>query len=338
MHLSKLLLAFSAAMIISVASPMKASPIPMLDLTTLTREADLIVVGKVISISEQSSTSIVENGQLIPVRRMTALLSISRAVKGVPTATTLRFSFLVPRVPIGYAGVTASQFGMFFLRKTPDEIYAVQNTYYPFVPAAAKKGTAEGTDLDKVVAEVAQVIIAPEGSPEDRKRAVSMLERVETQGALAALKNAAGSLTPPVQLYAVAALLRRGDTSVLNIAEDALLRPSSQISVDLQRRLAFALKDGVTDPQAIPSLVRLLKASDAQTRRSAAAALRHIGSEDAVAPLSVALQDSDREVRYQAVLGLATITKQVEWGPSIDAFEREERKYLAHWLEWAKAK
>lgn len=75
-----------------------------------------------------------------------------------------------------------------------------------------------------------------------------------------------------------------------------------------------------------------------ETRRAAAAALRHTGSNAAVDALSSALQDSDREVRYHAVLGLATITGLDEWGPSLELFDREEERYLTHWRAWAKSR
>jgi hypothetical protein len=67
--------------------------------------------------------------------------------------------------------------------------------------------------------------------------------------------------------------------------------------------------------------------------KGAAAALRHTGVDAAMEPLSIALQDSDREVRYQAVLGLATITGKAEWGPTLNLFERDEQRYLTYWRE-----
>jgi len=73
-------------------------------------------------------------------------------------------------------------------------------------------------------------------------------------------------------------------------------------------------------------------------RRAAAAALRHTQADGAIGPLSMALEDSDREVRYQAVLGLATITGQNEWSPTLDQFEREEQHYLSYWREWVKTR
>ena len=76
----------------------------------------------------------------------------------------------------------------------------------------------------------------------------------------------------------------------------------------------------------------------ARARRAAASALRHTEADSAIASLLQALEDTDQEVRYQAVLGLATITGETEWGPSLDSFAREEQRYLAHWRQWTKAK
>lgn len=98
------------------------------------------------------------------------------------------------------------------------------------------------------------------------------------------------------------------------------------------------LENGVRDPEAIPELSRLLLAQDVRIRRAAASALRHTAASDATAGLVRVLSDSDSRVRYTAVIGLAEITGQYNWGPSIDLFEREGGRYLAHWKEWGRTR
>ena len=85
----------------------------------------------------------------------------------------------------------------------------------------------------------------------------------------------------------------------------------------------------------MPSLTRLLGAQETETRRAAAAALAHSGSRAALEPLSLALNDADAQVRYNAVVGLADLTGQSDWRPNMDVFQSEEDKYLAHWKDWA---
>jgi HEAT repeat protein len=216
--------------------------------------------------------------------------------------------------------------------------YVVLNPYYPFIVASTNAPVARGSDLDRVIAEVAQVFSVSTASLDDRRRAVDVLARVKTASAMAALRVAAKVPDAPVRLRAFAALLRQNDISLLSSVEDILVSPPENIDPGLLRNLAFAIQDGIKNQEAIPVLARLLRASDPQTRRAAASALRHTEAQGAIEPLLTGLEDSDREVRYQAVLGLATITGEGDWGPSLDLFGRDEQRYLTHWREWAKTR
>lgn len=308
-----------------------ARPVPSLNLPVLTREADYIVVGQVIALREEGRVNINEQGQSIPARQMIATLRVDRVLKGQATLTTISIRFFLPEAPLGYKGIAAAQFGMFFLRETSQQGYAVLNPYHPFIVAAPDTPFRDGNILDQVIAEVIQVLVTSRVSPNERKQAIDILSGIETAATTAALQQAARNLDISLRLQAAAALLRRSDITVLNMVGDALLHPPQNIERNLLSSLAFAIQDGVKDPQAIPMLTKLLKASDVQTRRGAAAALRHTRVDVAIEPLSIALQDSDREVRYHAVLGLATITGQTEWGPTFNLFEQDEQRYLTYW-------
>jgi HEAT repeat protein len=83
----------------------------------------------------------------------------------------------------------------------------------------------------------------------------------------------------------------------------------------------------------------LLRSSDVNVRRAAAAALRNTQNRAAIPSLAQgALQDSDREVQYEAVIGLAEITgMNGDWAPTYGAFLKEPQRYVDHWRECAKA-
>lgn len=315
-----------------------ASPIPALNLRDLVRDADLIAVGQISRVQESGQTSVDEAGRPIPARAMTAILQVSRVVKGPSGETLIPMAFAIPEKPLGYAGIAVAQFGMFFLRVKSGLGYVVANPYYPFIVASTSAPVARGSDFDRVIGEVAQVLVVPGASPDERRRAIDVLGRVKTQSAIAALRITAKEPDSAVGLRAVAALLRQDDVSVLTSVENVLVSPPGDIDPGLLRDLAFAIQDGIKNQEAIPVLTRLLGARDVQTRRAAASALRHTEVESAVGPLLMALEDDDREVRYQAVLGLATITGQSQWGPALDQFEREEERYLAYWRKWAKTR
>jgi hypothetical protein len=335
---SKRVLGILALILIFVCSSAPAGPIPALNLSELVGNADLIAIGQVSGIQQLERTNINIQGQSVAARRMSAVLEASRILKGSSDNLTLTFEFVIPQAPLGYAGIDASQFGMFFLRREPGRGYVVLNPYYPFLVASRKAPATEGSALNRVVGEIAQVLLTPGSSTDEQQHALDVLARVETGLATSAIRIAAQNADTPIRLQAVALLIRRNDISMLGGVEDVILHPPQGLGEGVLRTLTFAIRDGVKDPEAIPALTRLLVGGDVETRRAAAAALRHTGSDTAVKALSTALEDSDREVRYHAVLGLAQITGLDEWGPSLELFDRDEERYLAHWRAWVKSK
>lgn len=305
-------------------------PVPLPDLQGLTRDADVIVVAQVTSVWETGS---VAAGSAQEGRRMAASLNVEKVIKGRVEGPTLALEFTASRGKIGR--ISASQFGMFFLRKDAKGGYSVLNPYYPSVVASRNATTAEGTDIDRVVAELADILTVAGASAEERRLAVFYLNQTLTDSATEALRSAVRDRDSVVRLQAVASLLNRNDLSALRAAEEVLLNPPPRTDEYLRTNISVAL-EGIKDARAIPTLGHLLKAGDVQTRRGAAAALRHMGTALVTKPLIYALNDSDREVRYQGVIGLAEITGQSEWGPSVDLFQHAEQRYLDHWREWAK--
>lgn len=314
----------------------EAIPIPTLDLAQLTRESDLIAVGQVINVWEESRTSIIMQGQYIQARQLRAQLQVERVIKGQLVQNNISFKFLVADF-LGYREISTSQIGIFFLRKGIQQEYTVSNPYYPFVVASLEAPASQGDVFDRVVGEVAQVLTQPKSSRDDRLQAINVLKEVNQEAAAIALRRVTEGADTELRLQAVAALLWQNDVSVMKIAEEALLHPPTNVEKRLLTSLALAV-EGIKDPRAIPNLTRLLSAQDVTTRRSAASALRHTGSPNAIEALIQALDDSDRDVRYNAVIGLAEITGEYEWGPSTDLFQSNEQRYLAHWKEWVKTR
>jgi HEAT repeat protein len=65
-------------------------------------------------------------------------------------------------------------------------------------------------------------------------------------------------------------------------------------------------------------------------------ALWHISDPSSKNALASGLEDPSDDVRYYSVRGLAEITGEVQWGPSIFEFQEREQRYLNHWREWAR--
>jgi HEAT repeats len=308
------------------------APIPALDLPTLVKESNIIVLGQVTSVREEGRMIINIWEKNIAARKMIAILDVDKVLKGNLNVSNIQIGFFIPELPLGYKDVTVNQIGIFFLR----EDYIVQNPYYPFIVAARGAPSEEGDVLDRIIAQLAHVLITPEVSLDERKQAVEVLSSVKTTTATEYLRRAVQSYDISLRFQAMAALLRRNDVSYLKTVEEILMQPPQNVDMALINALAFALQDGVRDPLAIPSLTRLLQAPDVQTRRGAAAALRHTDVISAIRPLSLALDDSDKEVRFQAVLGLAVLTGNTDYAPSISLYEQNEKRYLDYWQNWVR--
>ena len=131
-----------------------------------------------------------------------------------------------------------------------------------------------------------------------------------------------------------AALLKRNEVSVLSFATRSILSVPPIIDKNEIWQLADSIEMGISNPTAIPQLLQLLKSAEPKVRQAVAVSLRASQSYTVIKPLASLLSDSNREVRYLAVLGLANITKQSEWGPSIDLFARDENRFLNYWKNW----
>ena len=315
--------------------PTWAIPIPKLDLPLLTRNSELILVGRVIGIKEVKRTTIEMGGRTFPAREMAAQLTVDKALKGVPASSVVFFHFVLPGEFLGYGDVSIDQYAVFFLRNRADTLW-VLDAYYPSVVAYPGAPEAAGGDLDRVVAEVGYALVSSP-RPQDRQVAVYILFDVDTPGSTAALRQVANGKDTDIRLLAMAALLRRNDIAFLDEAVKLLQSDEKNDNREAVKGLAYVIRDGIKSPKAIPALERLLQASDPLARQAAVAALANTRNSKAVAPLAKALQDDDQHVRYEAVFGLGKIAGQPDWRPSFEYFVQEERRFLEHWKDWAKS-
>lgn len=318
----------------------KSVPIPPLNLPELTNGSDLIVVGQVTNLVKGGRTTIKWQNETIPAWQMVATFRVDRIVKGQLSQTNLFFDYLQPVDYTGYKTITKDQFGMFFLQKTaqPEE-YTVTSAYYPYFFVSPQSPFREANDLDRVVAEIIQVLKTPGVTINQTRESLEVLSSLDMQPAIDALRNVAHTGRMPMRLWAANALLSRNDLSALDEVAEILMRSPTN---EVWEGGCFSCGGGVervTDPKAIPILTRLLKAPYSGTRWSAVYALRMIGTETAIEPLVEALNDDSQEIRYQAVVGLSEISRQngeKGWWPDEKEFKQEEQKFLTFWREWAK--
>jgi HEAT repeat protein len=152
-----------------------------------------------------------------------------------------------------------------------------------------------------------------------------------------ALQFASHLADPTLRLSAVAVLLVRNDISGLQLAAEALLGSAEGLPSEVRQNLTSGIGQ-LEDSRAVPTLAALLRQGDDRVRVAAASALVNTASPGAIDPLAEALDDSEYQVRYWAVVGLAEMTGQKDWRPNTDDFRDREASYLSHWKEWRRSR
>lgn len=330
-------LLLGCCLVASAAVPARARLIPGLNLWALCDQADVIVVGRVVDVRPGGPTTV----EGYAGRLMVAQLTVDKVLKGPTKSGSVNFSFSVLAVPVvsaGYPGIGPGQYGVFFLRRA-ESGYGVSDPYHPFVVAFPGAPQTFGSLSDQVIGEVGHVLASRQASIDAKQKAMWMLQSVRTPAATAALKTASRDPDAAVRLLAIALLLARNDISELATAEEFLIHPPHDLDQNLMDGLAYAIRDGVKDPHAIPNLTRLLRYGNVTVRRGAVSALRNIGGKEAIGPLTQALGDSDDEVVWTAILGLALTTGDLHHGPGAqEEFKGEQKEtYVNYWRNWAKS-
>jgi HEAT repeat protein len=134
-----------------------------------------------------------------------------------------------------------------------------------------------------------------------------------------------------MRLNVSGALMFKGDSSGLEVVKTAFLAgiPLPANFEELVSNQVSELGD-LHDPKLVPDLEQLLGSNSLYMRRGASFALMRTRSPDAKTGLKKALVDSDLQVRFNGVVGLAEIGEEREWRPSLEEFRANESRYLSH--------
>lgn len=328
--------ALGACCLISVTG--LATPIPTLDIAVLVAKSDVVVIGTVNILGDLGPTSVELPNGVVPARMVGGSVDVDEVVKGPAGLATLRFQHVVPDTPIGFRTPTPESYRVIFLKRRSDSTneYELTSPYHPSVVAIPGTRLRSEDATDRVLEAVERVLTSPKASSMLKREAINVFFSNTSAIPRAGLKSALQDSDPSIQLSAAAALLKADDVSGLGVAELSLMRsPQSNFNPVLVNNLRGAIAHGIKSPAAVPALTRLMGAQDAETRRAATRALGRTQSSAALAPLVRALDDSDFEVRLNAVRGLAELAGQKEGIPSWDAFRSDEPWYVSHWKEWA---
>jgi hypothetical protein len=313
-----------------------AAPVPVLDVRMLTADAHVIAVGAVEHVERQEFDALATpDGRTTTVQWMRARVRVDQILKGDPTISTLEVRFAVD-APMGgsLGGLAEGAYEVVFLKRGKDG-YEFVSPYHPSVPTWPG-GRGEGTDPEERVLRALTSVLLSSAPPHSlKRRTIHLLWGIDHPVVVAGLDAALQDADLTLSLTAAASLLAANQVRVLPVAEGVLLRDSVNMDPVLLHNLRVGISDGVRDPEAIPGLVRLSKATDAETRRVATAALAGTESMAAVPALARMLDDDDFEVRIEAVRGLAVLSGQRNLTPSWDSFRQEESRYTEPLRAWA---
>ena len=325
-------------LVILMAAPLHAAIVPVLDIPGLVAKSDVVATGTVSILGDADPTTIrTPGGQVFGGRLIAVELLVDQVLKGQHEPGNIRFQFSRPDTDfgIGYGELQSLKYRILFLKRNGDS-YEPTSPYYPSLISIAGDPVNATASLDAVLDAIVRVIPSREASVADKREAIHDLWGVRNGVAMGGLRLALRDNDPSLQLGAAAALLAAGDVEALAVAEPALLKPEAGLAPELLPNLRGALGYGIKSEEAVPSLARLMRAPEVDTRRAAADALRHTRADAAVPALVRALEDIDRMVQYSAVMGLAEITRQLNGAPSIPLFQQNPDPYLTFWREWSK--
>jgi hypothetical protein len=165
----------------------RATPVPMLDVPSLTETSDLVIVGSVSSTQDSGPTNIDFQGKSVDARKMVCRVRVDGVLKGHYGDEQLSFTYLLPDSPIGYATVTPSSYSIIFLRST-DNGFALVSPYYVSLPAVPGAVGTNGGALENIVLILQAVVQGTQSSAESKQTALFALSTIPSAKSTDALE------------------------------------------------------------------------------------------------------------------------------------------------------
>jgi len=315
--------------------PASATILPVPDLDKLVSTSNLIVVGELLAIERGPRTTITTNGAQVKVGIDQFVVRIDEVISGsagspvrVQVVSQNEETWQLPPIEI---------YGLFFLRKDDSGKLSMPDTNYGLIQVPHGIYGHGATPMDRVVSILTEMLIFP-NNRNANSQALFLLRESNGKAANSALRVALATVTDPELRIRIAnALVLQGDaTSLKYLKEVFLTGPRMTVSDQQQQILGDVMGLFLKDPAAIPDLTALLGSYSAPIRRGAAQALWRTESPKAISGLVKALEDTDVQVRYWGVRGLAEVANQPDWQTDEQTFKTREPEYLSHWKEWAR--
>ena len=320
---------------VSAAGGGTAYPTPVLNVRYLAERSGVIVKGRVLEVNETGTIEEpTENGSLT-FHEMAASFQVDSVLKGNVEAKVITVEFLENPEVLALT-LEQNEYALLFLKSGQDGKYSFA------VPQVGKMAI---TSQNVPLAETAQTtagkleaeLMASLSDP-DREVARTALEQVGDLGSVRstqAIRDIASGGAPDIQGIAYRALLGLGDYSLLDQAIRYAEEPAQELDLQRQQLGVVEAIGDIEDRSAVPALNSLLASPSVNLRRAAAKALRAIGDPSSARFLVRALDDSDRDVQYDAGMALAGLAgASPDNAPARDVFDRSPAKYLGKWKSW----
>ncbi|MFH1900668.1 MAG: hypothetical protein ABIK26_00265 [Candidatus Omnitrophota bacterium] len=310
--------------------------------TNVLYAADAIYAGKALEVKEASwDTLSLGGGARIKGAWNLATFSVDHVIKGRATSS-VAIKFFVPHeglrgtfweaVPkhdrcMVFLAVDEEQRGGYVLldsapvillaKEPPPSVLAMQKTEI----AGIRAELLAAAEFGEVSIALQSIRILPQLGFVDQK-------------ALGVLRRLSNHVEPEIKGAALAVRVRSGDTNAIPAA--VKFAESTVCSEGQRTAIASALRE-LTSGAYVSELANVMKSEDAHLRRAASYALRYSQMKSVnLLPLFVRyLGDSDPEVQYNALMGIARIDGTVgELAPSYVEFHKAPQQYISKRQGW----
>jgi hypothetical protein len=310
------------------------------DLRQQTEEAQVVLVADIFSVQEVGKAEVRVGDKVLPADVFDAELHVDRILKGTNVQPRPVVRFTVPISPAGWVGYTnldALTYRILFLKRAEDHFELANPSVAPLPAVKGSPQSKTADALESVLSELGAVLDSVHIFEQEKLGVIYRLGSTSEPAVIDILRPQLTNTSAAIRAAIASALLQQKYLPALQEAQNLLMAPPASVPSYLLVNLSSAVARYVTDDRAIPTLCVLLGAPDVETRRAAANALRNTRSPNAVSGLARALRDTDSEVQFYGVIGLAEITSQSEWRPLREEFKKNGRKYVDYWIQWTTA-
>ena len=279
------------------------------NIDSLVATSNLVILGELLVVERGAYRTVEANGMRIQVRADQYVVRIDDVINGA-AGSAVRFEVLASQDNTDTWKVPPIQiYGLFFLRRDDKGKFSLPDTDNGYIAVPRGVHGLGTTPQDRVMSILAQMLSFPNNQYANHQ-ALSYLTTSKSKAANSILRDALAKVgDPELRIRIANALVLQGDaTSLKYLKQVFLTEPGIFVSSEQEKIFGDVIGLYIKDPEAISDLTALLNARSVLIRRGVVQALRRTNSPKAIKGLIKAAKDSDPQVRYLGVAGLAEVT------------------------------